>query len=77
MMINNMKAYELNEMEMENIAGGRLPTAEEIQAANEWELKNEEKLRNDPNVIIIDVSGISDTISTAWEVVKYAFELCG
>ena len=77
MMINNMKAYELNEMEMENIAGGRLPTAEEIQAANEWELKNEEKLRNDPNVIIIDVSGISDTISTTWEVVKYAFELCG
>ena len=77
MMTNNMKAYELNEMEMENIAGGRLPTAEEIQAANEWELKNEEKLRNDPNVIIIDVSGISDTVNTAWEVVKYAFELCG
>ena len=77
MMINDMKKNELTEQEMENIAGGRLPTAEEIQAANEWELENEDKLRNDPNVIIIDVGAISDTVSTAWEVVKYAFELCG
>ena len=71
MMMNNMKAYELNEMEMYEVAGGHshdaIRTAEKV-----YEMMKEQKTEG-PAL----VETISDAASTAWEVVKYAFDLFG
>ena len=67
MMINNMKAYELNDMEMKDVAGGHDVTAI-LQAA--------EHLERNTAFDGLDEK-ISEAASTAWEVVKHAFEVCG
>ena len=62
-----MKSYELNEQEMNGVAGGidNARVKESIDWLNEnasWEDFDEK---------------VCEAASTAWEVVKYAFELCG
>ena len=61
MMINNMKAYELNEQEMNEVVGGLDVTAM-LQAA--------EGLEKNTAFDAIDEK-VSEAASTAWEVVKY------
>ena len=65
MMINNMKAYELNEMEMKGVAGGYDPIQEVVDKMNQ--IEGGTSLQD----------AFSEAASTAWEVVKYAFEICG
>ena len=67
MMTNDMKAYELNDMEMNGVAGGTDVTAL-VQAA--------EHLERNTAFDGLDEK-ISEAASTAWEVVKHAFEVCG
>ena len=69
-MINDMKAYEMNEMEMNEVTGGfdlilHQTTQELVTMYTEQNLgeKQDEAFFN--------------AVSTAWEVVKYAFDLCG
>ena len=66
MMMNDMKAYEMNEMDMDSVTGGMFP------APPQPELSEEAKQRIDE-----ENEAFINAVSTAWEVVKYAFEVCG
>ena len=66
MMINNMKAYELNELEMNEVAGGY--DAADVKKAVDG---------LDPYRRTDLDEKVCEAAKTAWEVVKYAFELCG
>ena len=61
MMINNMKAFELNEQEMNEVVGGLDVTAM---------LRAAEGLEKNTAFDAIDEK-VSEAASTAWEVVKY------
>ena len=78
-MMNEMKKNELNEQEMENVTGGgRLLGIS--HSINDQPYKQDE----DPGLIegvVQAVSdgydAVSDAASTAWEVVKYVFDVFG
>ena len=66
-MMNEMKKNELTEQEMKNVTGGTdvgaiLQAAEHLERNTAFDGLDEK---------------ISEVASTAWEVVKHAFEVCG
>ena len=67
MMINDMKKNELTEQEMNGVAGG-IDNARVMESI-EWLNENASQEDFDEKVC--------EAASTAWEVVKYAFEICG
>ena len=66
MMITDMKKNELNELEMDSVSGGMFP------APPQPELSEEAKRRIDE-----ENEAFINAVSTAWEVVKHAFDVCG
>ena len=65
MMINDMKKNELNEQEMNAVAGGFYPQSILVPEIGDQSQESE-----------VD-KAVFGAISTAWEVVKHAFEVCG
>ena len=63
MMITDMKK---NELEMDSVTGGMFP------APSQPELSEEAKRRIDE-----ENEAFINAVSTAWEVVKHAFDVCG
>ena len=68
MMTYDMKKNELNELEMENVTGGDNDIVDLMKATKVLEQRN--------NNSDLDEK-FCEAASTAWQVVKYAFELCG
>ena len=62
MMTNNIKM--MNDMELDMVAGGSIQIYQELADYVRDENTSSE-------------GSFSEAVSTAWEVVKYAFELCG
>ena len=65
MMITDMKKNELNELEMENVAGGFYSQSILVPEVADQNQESE-----------VD-KAVFGAVSTAWEVVKHAFEVCG
>lgn len=65
MMINDMKKKELTEQEMSGVAGGFYSHSVLVPQVSDQNQESE-----------ID-KAVFEAVSTAWEVVKHAFEVCG
>lgn len=65
MMINDMKKNELNDLEMNEVAGGFYSHSVLVPQISDQNQESE-----------ID-KAVFEAVSTAWEVVKHAFEVCG
>ena len=65
MMIQDMKELELNEQEMNSVTGGYIRIPKELLDSIDHEKIKEQD------------EAFYEAVGTAWEVVKYAFELCG
>ena len=80
MMINDMKKNELNEQEIENVAGGYNGTDyfrwEQEQAL--YRQDGQEAQEAPPfHIGGVEVGTAWESLGTAWKVIKHAFDVCG
>ena len=69
-----MKSYELNEQEMNGVAGGSSYIDHYIHVQ---QMDRENGIATGNDEVGAAWEAVSNAASTAWEVIKYAFDVCG
>ena len=77
MMIDDMKKNELNEQEMDNVTGGSLFFEPKPDGSNMQRPSKEPEITVGEYLCQEIYDAVSEPVSTAWEVVKHAFEVYG
>ena len=73
-MMNEMKKNELNEQEIENVAGGSSYIDHYIHVQ---QLDRENGIAEGSEEVGAAWKAVGDAASTAWAVIKHAFDVCG
>ena len=77
MMINDIKKNELNEQEMDNVTGGAFFSEPKPDGGNMQNYHKDQGITVGEYLCQEIYDAVSEPVSTAWEVVKYAFEVFG